>query len=74
MILSESAMSQVLLIVLGLYLAGCYAYGLYVLARLFMVRSVHRPTSRQEPKELARAARAELTEDGTLADDQRLAA
>ena len=67
-------MSQVLLIVLGVYLTACYAYGVYLLVRLAMTRTVLRPTSRQEPTELARAARAELDQHLEPAGEQRIAA
>lgn len=66
-------MSQVLLIVLGVYLAACYGYGMYLLIRLGTTKSVIRPTSRQEPTELARAARQEL-EDNGYEEEQRIAA
>ena len=66
-------MSQVLLIILGVYLAACYAYGMYVLVRLVMTPTVTRPTSRMEPTELARAAKAEL-EQGEYGEEQRIAA
>lgn len=64
---------QVLLIVLGVYLAVCYGYGLYVLIRLATTPKMVRPTSRLEPKELARVARAEL-EQGEIEREQRIAA
>ena len=67
-------MSQVLLIMLGVYLAACYAYGMYVLVRLAMTRTVLRPTSRQEPTELARVAREELAEQLEPQGEQRIAA
>ena len=67
-------MSQVLLIGLGLYLAACYAYGMLLVVRLLKTRTIIRPTSRQEPHELARAARIELSKDGTLPDERRVAA
>lgn len=66
-------MSQFLLIVLGVYLAACYVYGMVVLVRLVMTPTVTRPTSRVEPTELVRAAKAEL-EQGEFGDDQRIAA
>jgi len=65
-------MSQVLLIVLGVYLAVCYAYGMYVLVRLLMARTLTRPTSRLEPTELVRAAKAELEQREM--EEKRLAA
>ena len=67
-------MSQVLLIILGVYLAACYCYGMYVVVRLLTTRTVVRPTSRREPTELAREARAELEQDGFYDDEQRIAA
>ena len=62
-------MSQALLIILGLYLAGCYAYGMVVLYRLWSTRGIVRPTSKMEPKELIKAAKQELEQD-----EQRIAA
>jgi len=62
-------MSQALLIILGVYLAGCYAYGMAVLLRLWSTKGVARPTSKVEPKELIKAAKQELDQD-----EQRIAA
>lgn len=67
-------MSQVLLIILGIYLAACYAYGVYLLVRIGTTRTVIRPTSRMEPTELARAAREELGEAADLPEEKRIAA
>lgn len=67
-------MSQALLIGLGLYLAGCYAYGMVLLLRLVVSPPLIRPTSRAEPTELCRVARAELELDGEVSDAQRIAA
>lgn len=67
-------MSQALLIILGIYLAGCYAYGIYLLIRLVMSKTIVHPTSRQEPTKLARAARVELEQEGIFQDEQRVAA
>jgi len=67
-------MSQVLLIVLGLYLAACYAYGVYLVARLATTRTVIRPTSRREATELVRAAKAELKEQLEHPGEHRIAA
>lgn len=66
-------MSSFLLIVLGVYLAACYLYGMYVVMRLLMVRTTIRATSRQEPTELIAAARAEL-ERNEFPDERRVAA
>jgi hypothetical protein len=67
-------MSKVLLIGLGVYLGACYLYGVYLLLRLMTTRTIARPTSRAEPTELCRAARAELQLDDAVEDAQRLAA
>lgn len=69
-------MSQVLLIVLGVYLAACYVYGVYLVLRLATTRTVIRPTSRREPTELAREARRELEleEAGMFPEEKRIAA
>lgn len=67
-------MPQVLLLLLGIYLVACYAYGVFTLVRLLTARKVVRPTSRREPTELARAAMAELDRDPAYADKQRVAA
>ncbi|MFN3167011.1 MAG: hypothetical protein ACE37H_08110 [Phycisphaeraceae bacterium] len=67
-------MSNVLLIGLGVYLAACYLYGMVLLLRLMTTRTTIRPTSRAEPTELCRVARAELELDDAAADEQRLAA
>ena len=67
-------MSQVLLIGLGVYLALCYLYGMYVLMRLLTTRTLIRPTSMREPTELCRAARAELQLDEELPQKHRVAA
>lgn len=67
-------MSQVLLISLGVYLAACYAYGVYLVLRLLTTRTVTRPTSRAEPTELCRAARAELQLDDVATEHNRIAA
>ncbi|MFK7790140.1 MAG: hypothetical protein AB8C95_11695 [Phycisphaeraceae bacterium] len=62
-------MSQALLIILGVYLLACYAYGMMVLVRLWTTKTVVRPTSKLEPTELVRAAQRELDQD-----EQRAAA
>jgi hypothetical protein len=67
-------MSKVLLIGLGVYLAACYLYGLFLLLRLVTTHTIARPTSRAEPTELCRAAREQLQMDDAVADEQRLAA
>ena len=67
-------MSQVLLIALGVYLAACYAYGMYLAVRLLLTRTVLRPTSRREPTELAREARVQLEQDEGRIEEQRIAA
>lgn len=56
-------MSQALLIILGVYLLACYAYGMVVLVRLWTTRTIIRPTSKLEPTELVRAAKRELEQD-----------
>ena len=66
-------MSQALLIILGVYLVACYAYGMVLLVRLGTQRTIVRPTSRLEATELVRAAKAEL-EQGEFGDEQRIAA
>ena len=66
-------MSQALLIVLGVYLFACYAYGVLLLVRLGTQRTVVRPTSRLESTELVRAAKEEL-ERGDYTEEQRVAA
>ena len=66
-------MSQALLIILGVYLFACYAYGVLLLVRLGTQRMITRPTSRLEPTELVRAAKQEL-EQGEFGDEQRVAA
>lgn len=66
-------MSQFLLIILGVYLFACYAYGMYVLVRIGTTRTIVRPTSRQEPTELIRNAKQEL-EEADFSDEQRIAA
>lgn len=67
-------MSQVLLIVLGLYLAACYAYGVYLLVRVAKVPTILRPTSRREATDLVREAKAELQEQVDHPGEQRIAA
>ena len=62
-------MSQALLILLGLYLLACYAYGMVVLFRLWSTKTVVRPTSKLESPELIKAAKQELERD-----EQRVAA
>lgn len=62
-------MSQALLIILGIYLLACYAYGMFVLLRLWSTKTVVRPTSRLESTELVKAAKQELEQD-----EQRVAA
>lgn len=62
-------MSQALLIVLGVYLLACYAYGMVVLVRLWSQKTVVRPTSKLEAPELIRAAKQEMDQE-----DQRIAA
>ena len=62
-------MSQALLIILGVYLLACYAYGMVVLVRLWSKKTVVRPTSKLEPVELVKAAKQELEQD-----EQRVAA
>ncbi|MBX2850774.1 MAG: hypothetical protein KTR15_03390 [Phycisphaeraceae bacterium] len=62
-------MSQALLIILGVYLLACYAYGMVVLVRLWSTKTVIRPTSKIEPTELVKAAKQELEQD-----EQRVAA
>lgn len=62
-------MSQALLIILGVYLLACYAYGMVVLVRLWSTKTVLRPTSKLEAPELIRAAKQELEQD-----EQRIAA
>ena len=61
-------MSQALLIILGVYLLACYAYGMVVLYRLWSTKTIIRPTSKLEPTELVKAAKQELE------DEQRIAA
>ena len=61
-------MSQALLIILGVYLLACYAYGMVVLYRLWSTKTIVRPTSKLEPTELVKAAKEELE------DEQRVAA
>lgn len=53
-------MSQALLIILGVYLAACYAFGTVMLVRLWTTKTIVRPTSKLEPTELIRAAQREL--------------
>lgn len=68
-------MSTVLLIVLGVYLAGCYAYGMYLMVRLLRTPKTIRPTARLETTELVNAARAELhQQDTAAAQETRVAA
>lgn len=62
-------MSKALLLVLGVYLFACYAYGMLVLVRLWAKKRVTRPTSRLDSPELIKAAKCELEQD-----EQRLAA
>lgn len=62
-------MSQALLIILGVYLLACYAYGMVVLVRLWTTKTVVRPTSKLEATQLVQAAKREL-EQG----EQRIAA
>jgi hypothetical protein len=62
-------MSPALLIILGVYLLACYAYGMVVLYRLWSKNTVVRPTSKLEPVELVKAAKQELEQD-----EQRVAA
>ena len=62
-------MPQALLIILGIYLIGCYAYGVVLLFRLWSTKGVVRPTSMLEPRELVKAAKQELEQD-----EQRVAA
>lgn len=62
-------MSQALLIILGIYLLACYAYGIAVLLRLWSTKTVIRPTSRLESTELVKAAKQELEQE-----EQRVAA
>lgn len=56
-------MSQALLIILGVYLLACYAYGMVVLVRLWSKKTIIRPTSKLEPVELVRAAKQELEQE-----------
>lgn len=63
-------MTQVLLIVLGVYLSACYAYGMYVLYRVAKTRTRHRPTSRLDATDLVRAARAELPDQGAVHEEE----
>ena len=62
-------MSQALLIILGVYLLACYAYGMVLLVRLWSKKTAVRPTSKLEPVELVKAAKQELEQD-----EQRVAA
>jgi len=62
-------MPQALLIVLGVYLLACYAYGMAVLFRLWTTKRIVRPTSKMEPKQLVKAAKQELEQE-----EQRIAA
>lgn len=62
-------MSQALLILLGLYLLACYAYGMVVLVRLWSQKTVIRPTSKLEATQLIKAAKQELDQE-----EQRIAA
>ncbi len=62
-------MSQALLIILGIYLLACYAYGMVVLVRLWSTKTVIRPTSKLESTQLVQAAKQELERD-----EQRIAA
>ena len=61
-------MPLALLIILGVYLLACYAYGMVVLYRLWSTKTIVRPTSKLEPTELVKAAKQELE------DEQRIAA
>lgn len=62
-------MPQALLIILGVYLLACYAYGMVVLFRLWSTKGIVRPTSKLEPRELVKAAKQELEQE-----EQRIAA
>lgn len=62
-------MSQGLLIILGVYILACYAYGVVLLVRLWMQKTTVRPTSKLEPTELVKAAKQELEQE-----EQRVAA
>lgn len=65
-------MAQVLLVVLGVYLAACYGYGMYLVLRLVMSPGAVRPTPMLESMELVRKAKRELEVD--FPEDQRIAA
>ena len=67
-------MSNVLLIFLGIYLTGCYAYGMYLMVRLLRTPKTIRPTSRLETTELVSAARAELQQEASSEQEHRIAA
>lgn len=69
-------MAPYLLIALGVYLAACYVYGIYVLFRLWRAKSVSRATSTLEPADLARAARIALPDqdEAEQSQDTRIAA
>ena len=62
-------MSQVLLIILGVYLLACYAYGMLLLYRLWSTKTIVRSTSKLETTQLIQAAKQELEQD-----EQRIAA
>lgn len=62
-------MSQALLIILGIYLLACYAYGMVVLFRLWSQKTGVRPTSKLEATQLIKAAKQELDQE-----EQRIAA
>ena len=47
-------MTQALLIVLGIYFAACYAYGMYLAARLFTNRRLRQSARGAHPRRVIR--------------------
>lgn len=51
-------MFQAMLIVLGLYLAGCYAYGMYLAVRLFTGHRLRHTATGSAPRRVVRPLHA----------------
>lgn len=64
-------MLPTLLVVLGLYLAGCYCYGMYLVVRLVRGRRVKQTLAGHPPRRIVRAtARYEPDELVTYAEQE----
>lgn len=64
-------MLPTLLVVLGLYLVGCYCYGMYLVVRLIRGRRVKQTLAGHPPRRIVRAtARYEADQLGTNAEKE----